>query len=79
MKSLVVHGKYCDAVVYTVDNPEIAVEKYALAQIQMICDHCGMEGAVVRVMPDVHPGKVGPIGLTINSGKYIFPQLVGVD
>lgn len=79
MKNLVVHGTYCDAVIYTVDDPVIAVDEYALAQVQMICDHCAMRGAVVRVMPDVHPGKVGPIGLTIQIVDRILPQLVGVD
>ena len=74
-----IHGAYCDAVIYTVDNPEIAVDRYALAQIKMICDHRAMEGSVIRVMPDVHPGKVGPIGLTMTLGKFILPQLVGID
>ncbi len=74
-----VHGVYCDAVIYTVDNPEIAVDRYALAQIKMICNHRAMEGSIVRIMPDVHPGKVGPIGLTMTLNKTVLPQLVGID
>lgn len=79
MNRQVVHGKYCDAVIFTVDNPGIAMDAYALAQIQMICDHRAMENSVIRVMPDVHPGKVGPIGLTMTLGKAVLPQLVGID
>ncbi|MCR5331791.1 MAG: RtcB family protein [Lachnospiraceae bacterium] len=55
------------------------VDQYALAQVQMICDNIASEGSVIRVMPDVHPGKVGPIGLTMTVGERILPSLVGVD
>lgn len=55
------------------------VENYALAQIQMICDHRAAEGSKIRVMPDVHPGKVGPVGLTMTVGEKILPDLVGID
>ena len=44
------------------------VDQYALAQVQIICDNKAAEGSVIRVMPDVHPGKVGPIGLAIKLG-----------
>lgn len=30
-------------------------------------------------MPDVHPGKVGTIGLTMTVGGSLMPSLVGVD
>ncbi|SDB13973.1 RNA-splicing ligase RtcB, repairs tRNA damage [Butyrivibrio sp. INlla16] len=55
------------------------VDQYALAQVQMICDNKASEGSVIRVMPDVHPGKVGPIGLTMTIGERILPSLVGID
>lgn len=55
------------------------VDQYALAQVQMICDNRASEGSVIRVMPDVHPGKVGPIGLTMTIGERILPSLVGID
>ena len=45
----------------------------------MICDHPSAEGSKIRVMPDVHPGKVGTIGLTMTVGDSILPSLVGVD
>ena len=55
------------------------VDQYALAQVQMICDNRASLGSVIRVMPDVHPGKVGPIGLTMTIGDRILPSLVGID
>ena len=30
-------------------------------------------------MPDVHPGKVGTIGLTMTIGEKIMPNLIGID
>ena len=79
MQKQTIHGTYCDAIVYTVDDPAIAVDKYALSQIQMICDNKTSDGSLIRVMPDVHPGKVGPIGLTMTFGERALPSLVGID
>ena len=69
-----VNGKYADAVIFTED-----LEDYARAQIQMICDNEVAENSNIRIMPDVHPGKVGPIGLTMTVGKRIIPNLLGID
>lgn len=55
------------------------IDQYALAQVQMICDNKTSEGSAIRVMPDVHPGKVGPIGLTMTIRERILPSLVGID
>lgn len=55
------------------------VEDYALAQIQMLCDNRAMEGCNVRIMPDVHPGKVGTVGFTSTVGERILPNVVGID
>ena len=74
-----IYGKYTNAVVYTVENEIYALEDYARKQLQMICNHPSAEGCTVRVMPDVHPGKVGTIGLTMTVGDSILPSLVGVD
>ncbi|MBP3196167.1 MAG: RtcB family protein [Butyrivibrio sp.] len=63
-------------------NQELAcsdVDQYALAQVQMICDNKVSEGSTIRVMPDVHPGEVGPIGLTMTVTDRILPSLVGID
>lgn len=69
-----VNGIFASAKVFT-DGPDA----YALAQIQMICDHPASRGSKIRVMPDVHPGKVGTIGLTMTVGGSILPNLVGID
>ena len=76
---ITIYGKYSNAIVYTVENEEYALEEYARKQLQRICDHPSAEGSVIRVMPDVHPGKVGTIGLTMTVGDSILPSLVGVD
>ena len=68
------NGKYASAVVFT-DN----IEDYAKAQIKMICDNEAAEGSRICIMPDVHPGKVGPIGLTMTIKERIIPNLVGTD
>ena len=76
---ITIYGKYTNAIVYTVENELYALEDYARKQLQMICNHPSSEGSSVRVMPDVHPGKVGTIGLTMTVGDSILPSLVGVD
>ena len=76
---ITIYGKYANAIVYTVENELYALEDYARKQLQMICNHPSSEGSVIRVMPDVHPGKVGTIGLTMTVGDSILPSLVGVD
>lgn len=76
---ITIYGKYTNAIVYTVENETYALEEYARKQLQMIANHPSAEGSVIRVMPDVHPGKVGTIGLTMTVGDSILPSLVGVD
>lgn len=55
------------------------VEDYALAQIKMLCDNEAFRGSKIRVMPDVHPGKVGTIGFTATVGTRVLPNVVGID
>ena len=77
---ILVKGIYSEA--HIMCNQELEgskVDQYALAQVQMICDNKASEGSIIRVMPDVHPGKVGPIGLTMTVGERILPSLVGID
>lgn len=69
-----INGKYSSAAVYAAD-----AEDYAIAQIQAICDSEAAEGSKICIMPDVHPGKVGPIGLTMTIGSKIMPSLIGID
>ena len=79
MQTIRIQGLHAEAVIYTVDDPETAVEDYALAQIRQLCDLEAAEGSVIRVMPDVHPGKGCVIGLTMTVTDKIMPNLVGVD
>lgn len=69
-----INGMYASAVIFT-EN----IEDYAKAQIKMICDSETAEGSKIRIMPDVHPGKVGPIGLTMTITDKVIPTLVGTD
>jgi len=73
-KMKTVKGKFAEAMIFT-DN----VEDYALAQVRMICDNEAADGSVIRVMPDVHPGKIGPVGLTMTVKDSVLPGLVGID
>lgn len=70
----IIRGKFAEAKVYSED-----LEQYARAQLQMICDNEVAKGSVIRVMPDVHPGKVGTIGLTMTVENKIMPNLLGID
>ena len=76
---ITIYGKYTNAIVYTTENEQYAMDDYARRQLQMICDHPSAAGSKIRVMPDVHPGKVGTIGLTMTVGDSLMPNLVGVD
>lgn len=69
-----IKGAYTSAKIFT-DN----VEDYAIAQVQLICDNAAADGGMIRVMPDVHPGKVGPIGLTMTVTNAVLPNIVGID
>lgn len=69
-----VDGVYTSAKIFT-DQ----IEDYALAQIRMICGLDAFEGCRIRVMPDVHPGKVGTIGFTSTVGDKVLPNVVGID
>lgn len=79
MSEITVKDIYPDAKIFTAAGEEESIERYSLAQIKMICDNPAAEGAVIRLMPDVHPGKIGPIGLTITVRDRIIPGLIGVD
>lgn len=67
-------GKFASAVIYS-----DTVDDYATAQTKMICDNMAAESSKIRVMPDVHPGNIGPVGLTMTVGDKIMPGLVGAD
>ena len=74
-----IKGAYTSAQIFTTKNKETAIDQYAISQLQMICDQESSKGCRIRVMPDVHPGKVGTIGLTMTIGEKILPNLIGID
>lgn len=74
-----IKGAYTSAQIYTTNNNTTAVDQYAISQLRMICDHESSINSIIKVMPDVHPGKVGTIGLTMTVGDKIMPNLIGID
>lgn len=77
MGTMYINGKYTSATIFTTtDN---SIEDYAIAQLSKLCDNIASKGCRMRVMPDVHPGKVGTIGLTMTVGDRIMPNVVGID
>lgn len=75
---IAIKGKYTNAEIFTT-NTATAIDNYAVAQIQYLCDNPTLSGSTIKVMPDVHPGIVGTIGLTMTIGEKLMPNLVGVD
>ena len=69
-----VKGIYAEAKIFTDD-----AEEYAEAQVKMICDNEVADGSTVCMMPDIHPGKIAPIGLSMTVADKVIPQLLGVD
>jgi len=74
-----VNGVYTSATIFNTNTTEYSIDDYALAQLQALCDNKAFEGCTIRVMPDVHPGKVGTIGFTSTLGKQILPSVIGID
>lgn len=78
---MIIEGKYNKADVKIPSETDI--EEYAISQIKMICDNpASYYYSNIKVMPDVHPGKIGPIGLVMEGNideSPIFPGLLGPD
>lgn len=70
----IVKGIYAEAKIFTDD-----VEDYAEAQVKMICDNKVAESSTICMIPDIHPGKIAPIGLSMTVADKVIPQLLGVD
>ena len=67
-------GTYATAKVFS-----DTVEEYALQQILMLLNQPSFADSTVRIMPDVHPGKVGTIGFTSTVTSGVMPNVVGID
>lgn len=74
MSMIEIKGKYSDAKIFT-NN----IDNESLKQIMNILDSEVSKGSVVRIMPDVHAGVDGPIGLTMTINDTVSPSLVGPD
>ncbi len=74
-----IKGAFTSAQIFTTNNKETAIDQYAISQLQMICNQESSKGCRIRIMPDVHPGKVGTIGLTMTIGEKVIPNLIGID
>ena len=70
----IIKGKFSCGIVFS-NTAEVS----ALNQVKNILDNPVSAGSSVRVMCDVHPGKVAPIGLSMTLGERILPYLVGID
>ncbi|MCR5101658.1 MAG: RtcB family protein [Butyrivibrio sp.] len=74
-----INGVATSAIIFNTNSTENGIDDYAIAQLQNLCDNASFTGCKIRVMPDVHPGKVGTIGFTSTIGKSIMPNVIGVD
>lgn len=67
-------GKNNIAKVFT-DN----IEPEAISQVIELLNQPFVEGAKIRIMPDVHAGAGCVIGFTADLSKLVIPNLIGVD
>lgn len=74
-----INGIFTSAHIFTTTNTTTAIDNYAIQQLQLLCDNETANSCRIRVMPDVHPGKVGTIGLTMTIGDKLMPNLTGID
>ena len=74
-----INGVYTSAKIFNTEKENNTMDDYALAQLKALCDNQAFEGCAIRVMPDVHPGKVGTIGFTSTLGKQVLPNVIGID
>ena len=70
----IISGTYTHATIHTDD-----IDTYSNAQIEMICNHSIFKDSKIHIMPDVHPGTYGPVGLSMTIQDKIIPNLIGID
>lgn len=74
-----INGLCASATIFNTKTSEHSIDDYAIAQLTNLCNNPAFEGCQIRVMPDVHPGKVGTIGFTSTLGPRIIPNVIGID
>ena len=74
-----IHGVATSAIIFNTNTTEHSIDDYAIAQIQGLCNNTAFTDSKIRVMPDVHPGKVNTIGFTATLGPQVLPNVIGID
>ena len=74
-----IHGVATSAIIFNTNTTEHSIDDYAIAQIQGLCNNTAFTDSKIRVMPDVHPGKVTTIGFTATLGPQVLPNVIGID
>lgn len=74
-----IKGIYTSAIIFNTNTTAYDIDDYAIAQIQNLCDNKAFNDCTIRIMPDVHPEKVGTIGFTSTLGTRIIPNVIGID
>ena len=74
-----ISGSKNTAIVYTTSNRDTMIDSYAVSQIENLCSLDVLKNSKIRIMPDVHAGKVCPIGFTATLQNGIMPILIGID
>jgi len=69
-----IKGKFGTAKIFCNEVPDNVAE-----QVKSIMVSPVSKGKKVRIMPDNHFGAAGPIGLTMELGSKVIPNLIGVD
>lgn len=69
-----IKGKYNTAKVFT-NN----IDSVTKSQIITFCDQDFVKDCRIRIMPDCHAGAGCVIGLTVDLGDKVIPNIVGVD
>ncbi len=71
---MIIKGRFNEAVVFT-----DTLDETSRAQIERMLDNPVFKDRKIRIMPDVHAGAGCVIGLSMDMGSTVVPNLVGVD
>lgn len=69
----------CAVVRYYPPSSAAAPEPALRGQAEWLASREPSRNQKIRLMPDAHPGKIGPIGLAMTVGENLLPGLVGID
>lgn len=69
----------CAVARYYAPSSAAAPEPALRGQAEWLASRESSRNQKIRLMPDAHPGKIGPIGLAMTVGDSLLPGLVGID